>query len=94
MNKKLLVVAFAAVLVFGSLATVAHAGNFISGAVVPHCKAHWSYGFASLGDCISYYAKDFNNGGRSGPAKYCQDVWHYYGFKNVGDCVSYYRTWK
>ncbi|MHC5032828.1 MAG: hypothetical protein ACYTGU_18435 [Planctomycetota bacterium] len=91
MNKKLLVVAFAAVLVFGSLATVAQAGNFISDAVVPYCKHIAAYGHISVGECVSYYAQDFNNGGNSGPAKFCQDAWQWFGFKNVGQCVSFFR---
>ena len=95
MNKKLLVVAFAVALVFGSLVSVAEAGNFISKYVVPHCKYYVSNGYYydNVGDCVSDYARYINNR-NDWPAKFCQDYWYYFGFDNVGDCVSFHRNWK
>ncbi|MHC4973995.1 MAG: hypothetical protein ACYTG3_16855 [Planctomycetota bacterium] len=98
MNKKLLVVAFAAVVVFGSLAVVADAGGLSGWA--KFCQANWDgpigqfFGWENQGDCVSWLAKNYNN---SWAAKFCQDNWdgpigQFFGWKNQGDCVSFWRN--
>jgi hypothetical protein len=95
MSKKVFAVLLAAVFVFGSLATVAQAGNIVSDHIVPFCKCvtakpHCGW---TQGQCVSFFVKRCN--GNNWPVKICKSHWRkFWCFKNVGQCVSFLRTWK
>jgi hypothetical protein len=90
--KKLLVVALTCMFVFGSLAAVSDAGNGVTW-WNNFCKATDNLWFKNHGQCVSWFAQNWDNG-NDGKVEFCKWLQEYapglfnHIFDNLGDCIN------